>query len=213
MTVPIPGADLPENPLAKAITTGAIPVGKLGPLAWHLDELVSANAASVALMAQRHRDSTLADFYSEGASAERRAHRLLEPMLQLYRPDQEAIPTYDAVALAYPGLIARIAVTGTPWDYPVSLVHMCGPSTRNYRQLHQALNATGAFEDRQLDHFVFFSHTNQDEVAALQALLAAASAAEIARAYGLAQQLATCERLFWERMVSLCTPIECETDG
>lgn len=202
----IPSAVLPDNPLAAAISSGAIAPDDLGPLAWHLNELVAANAAAAVLMAQRHRDSALSAFYDASVAAEQEAHRLLLPLIQAYPPPWDEASSHDALALAYPGQIARIAVTGTPWDYPVCFLHLCRPSTRSYRQLHKALSATGVFDDRQLEHFAFFGHIDDEEVTAVHELIADAPNAAAARARELARQTGACEQLFWDRMVALCTP-------
>lgn len=206
MTNTIPSAELSDNPLAAALSSGRVATEDLGPLAWHLNELVAANAASAALMAQRHHGSTMSAFYTVSAAAEQEAHQLLSPLIQAYPPPRDNETSLDPLALAYPGQIARIAVTGTPWDYPVCFLYLCRPSTRNYRQLHQAMSNTSAFDDRQLEHFEFFGHLDEEEITAVQGLIADTPNTVLTRARELARQLATCEQLFWERMVLLCTP-------
>ncbi|GAA1803463.1 MULTISPECIES: hypothetical protein [Brevibacterium] len=205
MTPAIPSATLIANPLATMIRAGDLTPEALCPLPQHLDELVSANFASATLMLQRHRGSPLASFYKGNVAVEQEAHQLLTPLLQAFKLTRDGSASFDALALAYPGLIARIAVSGTPWDYPVAFLHLCRPSTLNYLQLHEALSATGAFSELELEHFAFFGHIEDEEIATVQQLVTDAPADALGRAYALAQQLATLEQVFWERMVVLCT--------
>lgn len=108
--------------------------------------------------------------------------------------------------MAYPAHIARIAVIGSPWDYPVCFRHLARSSTRCYRQLREALALTGAFTDDQLEHFAYFGHVDDAEIQTIDALIATAPRAALSSALELARHLAVFEDLFWQRMLALCAP-------
>ncbi|MEV0572448.1 hypothetical protein ACSOSW_11595 [Micrococcus luteus KDCGSN] len=206
MTTAIPDAVLTDNPLARAISDGMVTADDLAPFAVHLDALVASNAASTKLMAQRHHGTDLGEFHVLSHESEQEAHRLVQPFvtacLQHGPPQQPG----DALALAYPAHIARVAVIGTPWDHPVSFLHLVRASTRSYRQLRQALQATDVFDEDQLAHFTYFGHVDDSEITATRSLVATAPADALAAALDMASQLAFLEELFWDRMVLLCTP-------
>lgn len=202
---PIPAATLADNRLTLAVAAGEINPDQLGPLAGHLDELVRSNIASTRLMAHRHRGTVLADVYALSHQSEVEAGRQLGPFVDACHGDAGSVVPLDALALAYPAHIARIAVMGSPWDYPVLFLHLCRASTACYRRLHDALAATGAFTPEQLAHFDYFSDVDDDEIAAIEALLADAPADALACALERAQHLATLEELFWHRMLALCS--------
>lgn len=206
MTVTVPEAALAENPLARAIRVGDIAANDLAPLAAHLEALLASNAASTALMAHRHHGTRLGEFYALSHESEREAHGLLHAFLIACHRKAEPQPPNDALALAYPGHIARIAITGTQWDYPVSFLHLVRASVRSYQQLCQALAVTHRFDDDQLAHFTYFGHVDDEEITATAALLAEAPADALASAIDTARLLAVYEDLFWDRMVALCAP-------
>lgn len=206
MTPIVPAARLAQNPLAQAIRTGTVSVDHLAPLADHLDALVASNAASAEVMARRHCGTELAEFYALNCESETQAHALLKPFVELFYLDGTTEPPYDPLAMAYPGHIARLAITGTMWHHPVALLHMVRASVGSYQELRQALAETGRFNDGQLAHFTYFSHVEDEEIAATGSLVAQAPANVRARAIAEARQLAVCEELFWDRMVALCTP-------
>ena len=206
MTPAIPDATLSDNPLARAVETAQIAVEHLGPLARHLDELIASNVASTKLMAHRHATTALADFHLLSHHSEQEAHRLLQPFVRACTAREKSPSASDALALAYPAQIARIAVTGTAWDYPVTFLHLCRASTLSYRMLRTALEATGGFTDQELEHFTYFGHVDDDEIAATHALLGDVPPDVLERACEAARHLAVFEELFWQRMVAVCTP-------
>ncbi|UAL29768.1 hypothetical protein K8W59_18870 [Nocardioides rotundus] len=201
-----PAATLDKNPLAAALNVGRIHPDNLAPLAWHLDELVASNIASTKLMADRHADTPLAGFHALSYQSEKEAYDNLQPFVQACGAPPSDGCRLDALALAYPAQIARIAVVGAPWDFPVSFLHLCRASTASYRQLHRALSSTGRFTNDQLEHFSYFGHVDGDEIIALEAQLTDISIDARTWALRLAGHLATFEDLFWTRMVALCTP-------
>ncbi|MDV8022657.1 hypothetical protein [Rhodococcus sp. IEGM 1330] len=205
MTSTIPTAALTDNPLAIAIETGRVRPNDLAPLACHLDELVGSNVSSTELMARRHQNTPLASLYELSHQSEQHAYQLLSSFVGVYDTGSNPTRSMDAVALAYPGQIARIAVTGSPWDYPASFVHLCRSSTGCYRRLYESLLATEFFTTQQLAHFDYFSQIDEAEITATESLLTGIPDAALARALQLAQQLASFEELFWQRMVALCT--------
>ncbi|GFZ97080.1 hypothetical protein [Nesterenkonia alkaliphila] len=205
MTITIPDAALVENPLALALEAGILTPGDLAPLATHLDALVASNIASTKLMVDRHRGTPVEEFYTLSHESEREAHRLLQPFVTPFT-EPEASTCLDAVAMGYPAHIARIAVTGTCWDYPVSFLHLVRASTRCYRHLREALADTGAFTDSGLEHFAYFGHVDDEEIHAIESLLTEAPTAAHNPALQLAGHLAVFEDLFWQRMVTVCTP-------
>lgn len=206
MIATVPSAVLNENPLANAIVAGDITPDDLAPLAVHLEALVSSNVTSTKLMAQRHHGTELGEFHVLSHESEREAHRLLQPFVTACLQNRRPPQVQDAIALAYPAHIARIAVNGTPWDYPVSFLHLVRASTRCYQQLRQALANTGAFTEDQLAHFAYFGHVDDHEISATESLIANAPADALASALVMASQLAVLEDLFWQHMVTLCTP-------
>lgn len=206
MTVTIPDASLAENPLAHALEAETLTPGDLAPLATHLDALVASNIASTRLMVDRHRGTPVEDFYTLSHQSEQEAHRLLEPFVTVFTGPGTSGASLDAVAMGYPAHVARIAVTGTCWDYPVSFLHLVRASTRCYRHLREALAHTGAFTDSQLEHFAYFGHVDDEEIHAIESLLTDAPTAAHGPALQLAGHLAVFEDLFWQRMVTVCTP-------
>ncbi|WP_137803197.1 hypothetical protein [Kocuria sp. 2SI] len=206
MTAAIPDAVLAENPLARAISSGSITPGDLGPLAAHLDALVASNVASTQLMTDRHHNTAVAELYTLSHQSEQEAHRLLQPFVSAHPRPSEPASGLDVYAMAYPAHIARIAVIGSPWDYPVCFRHLVHASTRCYRQLREVLAETGVFTDEQLEHFVYFGHVDDAEIQAIDALLATAPPAALTPALELARHLAVFEDLFWQRMLALCAP-------
>lgn len=206
MTATIPDAVLTENPLAQVIGSGSITPDALGPLAAHLDALVASNVASTQLMIDRHHGTAVEPFYTLSHQSEQEAHRLLQPFVTAYAQPPGSEAATDALALAYPAHIARIAVIGSTWDYPASFLHLVRASTRCYRQLREALVSTGAYTDRQLEHFAYFGHVDDEEIHAIESLLATAPSTALGPALDMARHLAVFEDLFWQRMVILCTP-------
>ncbi|SHL73770.1 hypothetical protein SAMN04487849_109111 [Micrococcus luteus] len=206
MTAEIPDAVLSENSLAHAIESGSITPGDLGSLASHLDALVASNVASTQLMVDRHHNTAVAELYTLSHQSEQEAHRLLQPFVSAYHQSSERGSDLDAYAMVYPAHIARIAVTGSPWDYPVCFRHLVNASTRCYQQLREALAHTGAFTDNQLAHFDYFGHVDSAEIQTIDTLLATAPPKALTPALGLAKHLAVFEDLFWQRMLTLCTP-------
>lgn len=206
MIATIPDAVLTENSLAHAIGSGNITPNDLGPLAAHLDALLASNFASTKLMIDRHEGTAVETFYILSHDSELEAHRLLQPFVTAYRKQTESEAELEALALAYPAHLARIAVIGSPWDYPACFRHLVRASTRCYRELRRALADTGAFTDEQLEHFSYFGHVDDEEIHTIDSLLAAAPSAAMGPALDLAHHLAVFEDLFWQRMVILCTP-------
>lgn len=206
MTATIPDAVLTENPLAHAIGSGRITPADLGPLATHLDALVASNVASTELMIDRHHGTAVGQFSTLSHQSEQEAHRLLQPFVTAYAQPLGSGVAMDALALAYPAHIARIAVIGSPWDYLASFRHLVRASTRCYRQLREALVSTGAYSDRQLEHFAYFGHVDDEEIHAIESLLATAPSTALGPSLDLARHLAVLEDLFWQRMVILCSP-------
>lgn len=206
MTATIPDAVLPENPLAQAISSGRITARNLGPLASHLDTLVASNVASTRLMTERHRHTAVKDLYALSHQSEQEAHRLLQPFVNTYPQASGRGRDLDALAMAYPAHIARIAIIGGPWDYPVCFRHLVHTSTRCYRQLREALTHHGGFTSTQLAHFDYFGHVDDTEIQTIDALIATAPYAALDPALDLAKHLAVFEDLFWQRLLILCTP-------